>query len=483
MSRRTWEKVAATAGSLLALTGHAHAVEAGGPITPTSNRRSRLQALLHSAAVGGISALAAETESYLTGSVLTEAIYQTNYTDGDNDTNDRFAGGWARIEIGARVELQDRVEAKVSVAYEGEFGNRTVYDEEEDESGDIALNEGWILLKQFLGSNIHARVGRMPVNWNLRKGYGSFLLDSRANRPVVTSWDGLRGYLQLENWTFSPYVYVLNEAQASQGIEPRSNSNNDTNALLGVTLDWQPDQTTDDTVFVTASAIMERNAPVDVRDSSIGVADVIGEELITYQFGAEWALDSGFTFFGEFATQDGTLDSDRGFGGYGYYLGGSWSFEGPYKPILSLQYDWMSGDDDPNDGDYDAFVTPWEGVSDTYIVEHERYGELSELMVGNLSAIKLKLEYSFFNDSLLMHAIAATYMMDEEVNGDDDFGDEFDIGLTWNYDRFTTIKFFGGVFLPGDGYAGAADAYYNNASGTAGDDMIWMMATNVGVEF
>lgn len=483
MPRSRLEKVAVTTGGLLAMATNAAAVEAGGDLTVEGGGGggTPVQAAGNDLQPSG-SFFGEQTQSYLTGSILTEGIYQTNYTDGNDDANDRVGSGWLRANIGARIELQDRVEAKIGVVYEGEFGDRNAYDDDQDD-GDVAVDEAWILLKKFLGANLHARIGRMPVNWNLRKGYGGFMLDSRANRPLVTSWDGVRGYIQLENWTISPYYYLLDEGRPAQGLDPAGGSVNDTNSIIGITLDWQPDQSGDDTLFISGTAMLERNVPVDVRNASIGATDVIGDELITYQVGAEWALGSGFTVFGEFAAQDGDLGSGEDFSGLGWYAGGQWEFGGPYKPILSFQLDWLSGDDNPSDDKYEAFVSPWEGTSDSYIVENERYGELSELMVGNLLAYKAKIEWSFFNDSLIVHALGAIYTLDSEIGGQDDFGTEYDIGMTWNYDRYTTIKFFTGIFDPGKGYQAAADAYYLRADGTTKDDLIYMLGTNVFVEF
>ena len=447
------------------------------------------------AAIGGGSLAAVEVNQTLYGETLIEGMFQDNYiheaqlpaktSTGGDFTHDDSSDFWLRAKLGAKIKIEDRVETNVSVVFDAAYPDRIRFSDYKSE--ELALNDANVLLRRILFESLHLRAGRQAISWNLRRGHGAMLHDSRADNPKVTSWDGIRLHYDYENFTFSPYYFNLNAARDRrlQGFTSANAAADDNNSLTGIHVDWQPEGTGDGRLFLTGSISQERNPLIQTK--TIGASEVFADDLWNYYGGFEWEINEEWTVWGEGAFQDGQLNDGREMKGFAYSAGVEWDVGGENNAIVGLQYDYKSGDSDPNKGDYENFVAPWEGVSDTLIVEHERYGELSEILVGNLSAIKAKAEYKF--DTLSparpfhMKFVWGYYLIDKPVNGtSDEFGHEFDLSISWQYNKFTSLGFFGGIFLPEQGYQDQAKATYNY-SGALNDDPITLMGMNVNVTF
>jgi len=402
-----------------------------------------------------------------------DTVNQHNYTDGDDDRGDRHSAMWLRAKLGAKVDFDEFAEVELAVVYDGEGGDASGRDD--DDSGEVAVNDAFITLKRLFRDDLHLRLGRQPVSYNLRPDHGAFLFDSRANKPTVTSWDGARGYYQNSRWTISAFWFILDEAVEFEGLSARAatGGNARDNDLYGLVIDYQPDSDGDDRLFFTGGTSWEVNSPA-------GLTGPAGKELLNYFFGFEANLDQGFDLYGEVAVQDGETEGGAGYTGFGFNAGIDYHVPGPVDTVLGLQFDFLSGDDPDSDDDYEGFDAAWEGVSDTLIVEHERYGELSELVVGNLQAIKLKAEYRFLEDRFRVKMLGAHYTFTEDVGGEDEFGTEIDFTMNWQYTYWVNLGFMAAAFLPGDGYIEAAGAALG---GDPSDDEIYFLGGNAQVVF
>ena len=407
------------------------------------------------AAIGGGSLAAVEINQTLYGETLVEGVFQDNYIhDGKLPTSNNATGNyqldstndfWLRAKLGAKIKIEDRVETNISLVFDAAYDERLTYGSYDTE--DIALNDANVLLRRFLFEDLHLRAGRQSISWNLRRGHGAMLHDSRADNPKVTSWDGVRLHYNYDNFTFSPTTSI-STPPATNGcaaIHQHQAAANSTNSLTGIHVDWQPEGTGDGRLFLTGSISQERNPLIQNR--SPGANEVFADELWNYYGGFEWDINTEWTLWGEVTFQDGELNDGREMEGFAYSAGVEWDVGGTNNAIVGLQYDFKSGDSDPNAGSYENFVAPWEGISDTLIVEHERYGELSEVLVGNLSAIKAKAEYKFdtLTPSRPFHLkfVYGYYLIDKPVNGkDDEFGQEFDLSIAWQYNKFTSLSIF-----------------------------------------
>jgi hypothetical protein len=365
--------------------------------------------------------------------------------------------------------VDDRVEVQVTIAgqdvmgdsraTQNDTGTDSLYggatnDPANGDSGNAVLDDAFVKLKDFLNyRELGVDAGRMPVSWNLRKDHAAFLYDSRANYATVTSWDGLRASYSLETIKITPYMYRLP----------------DDSQLYGITLDWEPAKSGDNRLFFTASANLERN---------VVLGDDSGDELQTYYVGGDADLGA-FELFGEFAMQNGDQDDDVEFKGWGFSGGVDWHAD---RLVLGFQTDYFTGDTDAGDDENNAFIANWEGVSDTYIVESEKYGELSRLLVGNLQAYKGKVEIALDDRKRVrVKTVYAYYKTTESIAGagGKNFGQEADLHLAWDYTRNATITLLGGLFKPDDVY----QALRNGPDVEANDDLIYLFGANLLVKF
>ncbi|NRA38000.1 MAG: alginate export family protein [Planctomycetes bacterium] len=397
---------------------------------------SVLPAVELSTALGGRS-----SDQYLQGSVLFEWILQDNYAANDQK-HDQF---WLRAELGTKIELEDHMELNIVFAYDGEFGDHSdVTDGNGSNDGEVVLDEGSILFKQFLRPELDVRFGRQPVNWNLRAGFGAFLYDSRANKPDVLSWDGIVANYDVDNVILRPYMYQLEEDNEESGTTAPIGTEDDRNdnMLYGIVIDYEPQHEGDNNIFVSMNFSWEKNVVVDTG--------IIGNNLATYYIGTEWNMPSGLDFYGEYAKQEGDLDSVTDFDAYGYSVG--FNLQMSEQTLFGLQFDTLSGED--SGASYTGFVAPHEGVSDLLIFEHERYGELSEQFVGNMEAIKVRFEWAMTADErVMLKFVAGGLELNRTTAGNDSkLGEEYDLMIDWEYDSRTTLKFFGGYFDPDKGY-------------------------------
>ena len=445
---------------------------------------------LHAAEGGGVST---ESNEQLPGSKFSvgqqrqvvirglldfDVINRGRYLTGNANESDHNGAGNIRAEFGTSVKLDERVRVNLTFAYEAPSGDNTADSSNpNDRSGFAVVDDAYVEFKEFLGfESVGVLVGRMPVSWNLREGHGAFLYDSAANHPRVTSWDGGRAtWNAIDTIDITPFGYSL----------PGSNT------LAGVGVDWKPAKSGDSRTFITGLISYERKPPTRTfsptlsRDSSIVLVDgIAGDKLLTYSGGFDFQLGD-VDFFGEVALQNGDYTDSISYGGYGGYAGFDWHLYPAQALVVGAQFEAMSGNDGSpaSTGKYSAFVNNWEGVSDTLIVENEQYGELSKLLTGanayGLEDVKLKAGVAFDDrNKVRLNLIYGYYRTSQATPNDGrSFGQEGDISLAWQYTYNTTIKLFGGGFLPGSAYKAVSP------SANPGTDLIYCMGINLAVIF
>lgn len=394
---------------------------------------------------------ASDRQVFIQGLLDVDYLTTNNYTDGDDDNSDSESFAQIRGELGARVELDERIEVKFTVAYDDHAGE-----------GETAfVDDAYAVLKELFNQpNLSLKIGRQPVSWNLRTDYGAFVYDSRANDPDITSWDGGRFQWGIETLVFTGYGYALP----------------DDSELYGLTLDWQPEQGRDSGLFLTLSANWQ-------RDSIDQTTLQIGQDLYTYYGGIEAKTTDGLDSWFEGALQTGNAGGSREYGGYAASGGLDFHLRTAVPLVLGVQGDWLRGDSNAGDKKVSAFQNTWEGQQDTLIVEHERYGELSDdtqIAGTGLRAAKLKGEVAFDpTGRYKLKALYAYYLLDEDRGGDDTFGQEIDLVFNWQYNAAgnAVISLMTAVFLPDDGYEAIAPVQ------PAKTDPIFMAAANLQVSF
>ena len=137
---------------------------------------------------------------------------------------------------------------------------------------------------------------------------------------------------------------------------------------------------------------------------------------------------------------------------------------------------------------YEGFVNEWESISDTLIVENEKYGELSRLVVGDLDSLKVRWGIGFDErDRVRIDLTAAQYQLSQAVvdGGSQRFGTEFDATLRWQYTYNAQIRLFAGILKPGQALSDSQDkaGAGNTPPMQAGGDLIWVGGANLNVSF
>lgn len=469
------------AASLLVVAGVAGAAEPGLAPSPTPTPAPAPRQV---GGFGGAVFGQPERQVFIQGLIDLDWMQKTNYLDGDDDLKaGENRDGRVRAELGARIELDERIEAKLTLAYEAESGDSTWTGDAQSNSADeadrgyVVFDDAYVTLKEFLGqAGLSIKAGRQPVAWNLRTDFGAVIFDSRADDPDVTSWDGARGSFAFETLVFTPYVYDLP----------------DRSSLFGIAIDWQPAQAEANGLFVTGSANFERHPtvydPATAGDRTLASwnADSLadGKSRLTYTGGIEMRFENGLDTWFEGALQRGDVDSDIEYAGWMAEAGLDWHLRTVNQVVLGVQGDWLSGDKDPGDNKVRSFQRPWEGQQDTFIVEHEKYGEIgrfAERGGTGLRALKVKGEYGLDRaNRFRLKSVYAWYQLDQAAASNrKDFGQEFDLSFAWqmNEANNATLSLLGGIFLPDDGYVDVAP------TAGAGDDAIWLFGANLGVAF
>lgn len=410
-----------------------------------------------------------------------DTVQQDNYRDGESSVGDHRGRGLLRSALGLRLRLDEQVSVHLTVGYHAEAGGLPANSPVDGpangagttgnsgtNTGTAIMQEAFVNLQEVLGfETAGLKAGRMPVSFWLHDKRRSFLFDSRADDRDLTSWDGAQAsYSGFESFLITPFVYRVP----------------DSSGLTGIVVDWQPVKSSgDDRLFITGSWNLQRDVPVKGLSRR-------GKSLTSWYAGLDYRQgDVGL--WAEFAKQTGQQGDGKRFNGYGGSIGLDLAM-GPSSPFnFGIAIDWKSGDGSPGDDRNDALIDPYESISDTYIVEHEKYGEIGRYLDGNLQAGKIKVGVAFDQqDTVRLDFIYAAYKTDKSVNGSSRWlGQEADLTLTWHYNYNTSTKLFGGVYKPGSAFRAIAPGPNNGTATTApsesSDEFIWLFGANVLVEF
>ncbi|MBA3709622.1 MAG: alginate export family protein [Planctomycetes bacterium] len=413
----------------------------------------------------------AQRQVVVQGLIDLDALIQGNYLDANNAVGDHRGYGLIRAELGTKVKTDEHVTATITIGYYDEAGSAasnaastsTTAPTVPSNRGRTVVKDAYVDLNQFLSSkSLGIRAGRMPVRWNLRVDKGAFLYDSRANDPAVDSWDGARASYNYDTIDVTPYAYRLP----------------DNSSLFGAAIDWKPGSSGDTRTFLTGSVDLERNVVLRPVAANPGGT---GRRLVTFSGGAEFEINE-FNLYGEYASQRGEDTNGVRFYGWGANVGIDWRTRLPtgQQFILGAKADYLSGDNDSTDNRNYAFINNWEGTSDCYIVEHEKYGELSRYLQGNLEDLKLTTGISFDeHNRIRLGATYGVFRMPNPLPGQSrEFGQEGDLTLTWQYTYNATFRLFGGAFKPHAGFVPLTPV-----PAVTKFDLVYLMGLNLGVVF
>ncbi len=454
-------------------------------------------------APGRSSTLGGQRQVIVQGDLDLDAITQDNYRDGDQGLGDHRGRGLIRCDFGLKMTLDDKVKVQLILGYHGEAGgvaaNSPVdgpapgsgqsgnqgpngfQDRNGDARGAVVLQQAFVRLQDVLGFNtVTAVAGRMPESFWIHQDLTeerysndkkrAMLFDSRADDRDLTSWDGFKAsYSGFDTWQIIPFVYCTPDASG----------------LYGVAVDWRPmDTNANQQLVLSGSWNVVRNVPIKSGfDANGQIVNSRGKNLTTWYGGADYK-SGGFSFFGEIGYQSGNQGNGEQFAGRGATGGVEWQF-GPNSPVtMGLLADYFSGDSNSGDGKNSRFINPYEHICDTYIVENEKYGELSRYMDGDLQALKVKLGVRMANDnSVRMDAVWGGYRLDSAASAQRYLGQEVDLTISWRVSYDARLSLLGGVFFPGPGFKLIAPNNPLAPGESAGNSPVYLAGVNLKVAF
>jgi hypothetical protein len=400
---------------------------------------------------------AVDAEQVLNGELLTEYLWRDNAFTGNKSIVDTDNNLWIRAKLGAKINFVDQVSANLSLVYEGSSGDdndeSTVNGDNPGFDDNLTINDAYIQFKRLGVDSIHLRLGRQPVSWNLVRERGAMLYDSRANRPLATSFDGGRLYFELDTMTFTGYGFMFSKDNRPNPYLKLDTPDN--SGLIGINFDWEPEAAGRNDFFVTATLSTEFEAFVDQYDTGTDRVTRRAKQLNTFYGGIEWQYSDNLKFFVEGGYQQGDLrgnpsQADK-LQSYAASGGLFWETRGAANARVGLFYDYLNGDNGQG-STFDGWVSNWEGTGDMLLAEDERYGELTEFMAGNLRAPKAMIEWSFLQRQFVLGTAYAWYTMNEKVGNAQHYGQELDLKFDWQYNFNTRLSLFGAIFEPGEGF-------------------------------
>ena len=352
-----------------------------------------------------------------------------------------------RINVDARVADNVRVFTELQDSrYLGDEGGVLV------DSAGVDLHQGYLDWEKLFGTALTARLGRFEQSlWNQR------LLSPLDWSPIGRAWDGAQVF-----GTFGD-LEVLGGWQVINTDDPSSPANS-TDHVESVALTYKGLKD-----IQLGAAYLWLEAASGSSQTSMGTTTLHGEG----KHGAlDWSADLAWQA-GSRNSSQGEIDASAYAATVGYTLDGEW------KPRISAEWTWGSGDDNASDGTYETF-------NPLYPFGHAYQGFMDLFSWKNGTDLAVRFEIKPCADwsvELAFHDFTLDSVNDSwyganmaAIRGglagaDDHIGNELDLSAKWNVGKNTLLwfgysRFFAGQFVE------------DTASGAAGgsEDADWFWA-------
>jgi len=441
-------------------------------------------------------AFAAVQNVKISGDIETLGVYQTIFdlNDASDDVDncrgdeDSFIMTITRLRVDA--DLTDNVAATIRLINERLWGIEVAgYDTSSSvENTDVDLDLAYVTLKEMFYSPLTLMIGRQEL------AYGSKLVigdpDTNAEAQPVgldakaeflskrKAFDAVRGILDYDPWTVDLVYAKVDESTVDEGAEDED--------IYGANLAYKfadYDAEAEGYVFFVNG---DANAAyLDAGDSGAG------NNIDAYVIGLRGSLVpvDGLTLGAEIAMQGGDYLTDsstnkRDIDATAATLEGSYKWDNEYEPAIKLCYNYRSGakeDKDPYDtgitSDMEAWLPLYEdqtnGLVADYLFSGVNNGVSSNCHIISLGGSIKPMEdltialdwFHYILDEKLVASDGASYThFDADtvgssvtMNDDDNFGDEIDLALTYDYSEDVVIGLQVGYFMPGDAFNTAND--------------------------
>jgi len=388
------------------------------------------------------------------GDITTYGIWRDDYdlnASGSGTDDDAWYMTTTRLQIDA--DLTDNVSATVRIFNQRDWGQ-----DENSATTDIDLDLAYITLKEMLYSPMTLTIGRQELSdlTDLVVGDPDTNDSETVDRTDADdlsadkAFDAIRADLDYAPWTITLLTAKIDDSDIDGG--------HDTTDLYGVNFAYD---------FAEYDA---NGAGYVFYDNQ----DVVGvdREIAIIGLKGNMAPVENLTLAGEVALQTGDYTATRDQDAWALDIGGNYVWtDSAYKPNLGLAYYYRSGEKaGTTSGDYEAWDTMYEnqthGIVANYLFGGQNDGVDSNCHIIHLSggfmpveAVTLALDYyHYILDEELVTSDNTSYAFSNSqassmtLDHDDDFGDEVDLKLTYDYTEDVQFGLCYGIFMPGDAF-------------------------------
>lgn len=355
-----------------------------------------------------------------------------SYASGSNTGNPvgDHALAFMRTRVNVDARVADNVRAFVELQDSRYLGEETSV---VTDTAGVDLHQGYLDWEKLFGSNLTARLGRFEqALWNQR------LISPLDWHPVGRAWDGAQ--------VFGSYgdLDVLAGWQVIKTDDPSAPvTSTDHVESLALTYKGLKD-------VQLGAAYLWLESPNSTVPVSIGTATLHGE-------GKHGALD----WSADLAWQTGSRQSAQGdVKASAYAATAGYTLDGDWKPRVSAEWTWGSGDDNAADGKYETF-------NPLYPFGHAYQGFMDLFSWKNGTDLAVRFEvkpcadwsleialHDFTLDTVndAWYGANANPIRGASATADDHVGNEIDLSAKWNVGKNTLLwfgysRFFAGQFV------------------------------------
>ena len=353
------------------------------------------------------------------------------YTQDDKDLNDDIDDNYTFFEIRTQVdvvgEMTDGVTAVVTGEATGFLGDKDAVISTDAGDGNADIAQAYVEFSGVKNSFLSATFGRQFLN------YGNGFLISDVEREI--SYDGLEIVGDL-----APVTVSLAGLQLKETFELG-------NDVVGWLVDLDYSEAGVPVAFGGYLIVIDDDSSTDVSPTTIGVRGLVNP-LDFLNFSGEFAYQTGDT---------GRLDKEA----YGLDIRATVDLDLAMAPQFKLAFYMGSGDDNPTDGEDNAFNP---------LGQYRYYGYALSPVLSNIRIInasvalnpnefwQLALDYYHYTqDEKAVTSVGNSLLTDPGIsvptNGmDDDIGEEVDLSVTHFYTGDVRAMVTLAYFSPGDAY-------------------------------
>lgn len=393
--------------------------------------------------------------------------YRSN-ADFNKDTKDTNSFVGSRIRLTALVQAQEDVSAKIT------FQDSRNWGEEVSPTGltnsgpqSIDIHEGYVEFKNFLKSPFSLRAGRQELVYGDQRLIGNFNWSNQARAFDAFKVMYACRWVNIDAWTAK-----RKENDGTTAGNP--NLDRDFSGVYSIWKNIIPSATID----LYALQDREGDTPVGAKPKNIFT---FGTRVAGKASSIDYAVELP-TQFGDNGTIVGVSSSNVKVSAYAFAAKAGYTFEGPKETRIGFEYDYASGDNNPNDSMSKTF-------SNLYPTNHSFYGYMDYQGWRNTSAWNINASakpwkstylYAGYWDFSLAQEKDGWYSASgsstgalrsaSATNTEKHVGSEVDLLAKYIYDPRVTFEagyghFFEGAFIK------------NRVSSASGSDWTYVMMT------